>query len=109
MPPDSYALLLSIKGDIGRLEGKVDGVAEHTSAVSKKADAIRTELGQKLDKHVEDTDAHGLGLAREVKARAETKATKAGDVGLVRVGLLIAGLQLLIAAGSKLIAAAGSR
>lgn len=42
---------------LGRIEAKVDNTSAHVSAVSRKADDIREELGE----HMRDDGAHGLG------------------------------------------------
>jgi len=53
---DIFDFMKEVTSSLGRIEEGVKNNAEHTSAVSRKADRIREELSE----HVRDTGAHGL-------------------------------------------------
>ena len=51
---------------LGRIEEGMKNNAEHTMAVSRKADAIKSDLQD----HVGDGEAHGLGGERRASGKA---------------------------------------
>lgn len=60
-------ILAQIHRGIGRLEGRFDGLEDHVKSVSNKAG----EVGRKLDKHIDDDGAHGVGVKEKVGVNIE--------------------------------------
>lgn len=82
-----YTAILDLKGDVGEVKAGIVANADHTLAVSKKADGITA----KLDTHISDDDAHGLGSARKVEAKIEASS----GLSLTKMLAVIAGAELL--------------
>lgn len=66
---------------LGRIEEGMKNNAEHTLAVSRKADMIREELQE----HAASSDAHGLGGER----RASGKALQVTTAVIAVAGILM--------------------
>jgi hypothetical protein len=81
-----YAELLNINKAMGRVEAACQANAEHTTAVSLKADKVRSDcmaeirgLGDKLDQHAGEQGAHGVAV--EKRAWSDARALLFSLVG----------------------------
>ncbi len=72
-----YGVLLSLKEDMGGVKQAVKDNGEHTLAVSRKADAIRTELTE----HSADDAAHGIKAVRS--RRSEVLAIMLAAIAVI--------------------------
>lgn len=84
---DVYKVLLDVKEDMGHVKAGISANADHTTAVSKKVDVVRSEL----QAHAGDDGAHGLGTVAKVEAKVEAK----DGMTFQRAVAYIAGLELL--------------
>src|SRR3990167_3420875 len=86
-----YAALLEIKGDLGEVKSLCSENKDHTLAVSRKADAVRTELAAHATKdeaHYQDLEAHGRGSTIKL---------------LLSIGGVVAGIEAAIQVGKAIL------
>src|SRR3990167_8507891 len=85
-----YAAILEIKGDLGEVKSVCSENKDHTLAVSRKADAVRTELAThaaKDESHYQDLEAHGRGST--IKLMLSIGGVVAGIEAAIHIGKMI--------------------
>jgi ribosomal protein L18E len=97
-----FQVLLDIKGDVGGLKTSAEQNQAHTLAVSRKVDAVRSEL----DAHKQDTTAHGAGVQQRVEETVEARQEKRSEITVGKIAVAIAAVELLVHVAEPLVRSA---
>jgi hypothetical protein len=98
-----FQVLLDIKaGRGGREDRRLSQNQAHTIAVSKKVDAVRSDL----DAHKQDTTAHGAGVQQRVEETVEARQEKRSEITVGKIAVAIAAVELLVHVAEPLVRSA---